>query len=94
MPRKAKVRSNSSRKETRIDDSLRAGRSPEQFAQQAGIGRTTIYLLPDDAKPLHVRIGERLVIVEHPRDWLQRMRERGGVVTKRTKPETVAEATA
>ena len=68
-------RSNSST----ITGSSVAGRSATDFALEAGIGRSTIYTLPADCWPEHVRIGNRIVIVETPAAWLARMRALGGV---------------
>ena len=53
-----------------------AGRSPEDFAKVAGIGRTTLYTLAPEDRPASVKIGRRTVITESPRDWLARMAAR------------------
>jgi hypothetical protein len=64
-------------------DTTVAGRTLERFAEEAGMGRSTFYVLPEDAWPEHVRIGKRIVITETPVAWLRRMKERGGVSTTR-----------
>ena len=60
-----------------------AGRSISEFAQQVGIARATFYLLDQEHKPLSVKIGKRVIVIEPPSDWLRRMAAAGGVKIKR-----------
>lgn len=57
-----------------------AGRGPGPWSKAAGICRATYYNLPDELKPAAVRIGAKVLIVESPLAWLNRMVDRGGVV--------------
>lgn len=55
------------------------------WAPAVGISRAGFYLLPDDCLPKLVRIGQRVIILEEPSDWLERMAARGGVPEARRK---------
>lgn len=57
----------------------RAGRSIPEWAALAGVSRSTFYALPDTHRPRTVKIGKRLVIIESPAEWLERMAKAGGV---------------
>jgi hypothetical protein len=64
----------------------------EYFPGLTGFGSTaTWYVLPDWARPRHFRIGGRVVIIERPTDYMQRLehasRERAiRLGTERRKP--------
>lgn len=53
----------------------RAGWSiPEYFPGLCGFGgRTSFYALPEEARPRHIRVGKRIVIVEAPSAYLDRL---------------------
>lgn len=52
-----------------------------EWCAGAGMGVSTWYTIPKELLPAHVYVGRSLRITEAPRDWLQRMAERGGVPT-------------
>lgn len=56
-----------------------AGRPIPEWASLAGISRSTFYALPAQYRPRTVKIGKRLVIIEGPAEWLDRMARAGGV---------------
>lgn len=51
------------------------------WAPAAGISLSAFYRLPPDCMPRLVRIGQRIIILEEPSAWLERMSARGGVPT-------------
>lgn len=59
------------------------GRTPNQFAKQVGLGRSTLYNLPADCQPDSFKIGKRVVVIEDPATWIARMKARGGTHTVR-----------
>ena len=61
----------------------RAGWSIKQWCPVVGIGRSSFYALPDSAKPHCTTIGNHIVIIEQPSDWLTRIAEVGGISLKR-----------
>lgn len=65
--------------------STAAGRSPEEFSEQAGFSRAKLYTLPREYWPAHVRIGRRVVITEAPAAYLDRMAKLGGVPSRHKK---------
>lgn len=53
------------------------GRSIRAFARAVGLGRTTLYQLPAEQRPRSLRFGRRrVVVVEQPAEWLQRVGRR------------------
>ena len=59
--------------------SAQAGRPIPEWSALAGISRSTYYALPSQYRPRTVKIGKRLVIIESPAEWLERMAKAGGV---------------
>lgn len=55
----------------------------KRWCERAGIGYSTFFTLPQDARPVGAKIGKRFVPTEDPEAWLQRMAARGGVRTTR-----------
>lgn len=51
-----------------------SGFSIEMWCRAVGISRTSEFCLRQEEKPHSVQVGRRRIIIEHPRDWLQRMR--------------------
>lgn len=64
---------------------LPAGWNIPEWVHGCGIARPTYYTLPADCKPTSVKIGKRVIIIESPAAWLERMRARGGVKTAKLK---------
>jgi hypothetical protein len=50
----------------------KAGWSIPAWCEGADLSKSTYYDLPPDVAPQKVRIGARTVIVEAPKDWLER----------------------
>lgn len=44
------------------------------FCRAAGTSKTAIYTMPEHLRPESVAIGRRRVIIEHPADWLRRLK--------------------
>jgi hypothetical protein len=73
----------------------RAGRRPGEFCEEAGFGRSTLYVVPLEFWPEYVKLGDRIIITEEPADWLRRMKALGGVPTiRRPKATETAEQPA
>jgi len=70
-----------------------AGRSLDDFATEVGLSRPYLYTLPDGLFPEGLRFGKRYVVTEDPRAWLSRVKNAGGVPSKRA-GKTVDESAA
>lgn len=66
---------------------LPAGWNLIEWCKSAGFARATYYTIPDAFKPLTVKIGDRLIIIEPPDAYLRRMATRGGVPIPQRKPQ-------
>lgn len=53
----------------------KAGYRISEFAAACGMGRRTIYDLPPELRPKSIKIGHARIIVESPREYLQRLAE-------------------
>ena len=53
----------------------KAGFRVSEFARACGLGRRTIYDLPPEKWPKSIKIGHARIIVESPREYLQRLAE-------------------
>lgn len=60
-----------------------AGRSIKAFAAEAGVCAATIYNLQPEFRPRSTRIGQRVVVIEPPLEWLARIAEMGGARTRK-----------
>ena len=59
------------------------GLSIKEWATQVGIASSSFYLIEPSARPRRVKVGRRVLVVESPREWLERMSRLGSVPTKR-----------
>lgn len=60
--------------------SAKAGWSLSEFTKAACIGRSSLYALiqaKDPRAPAHVHLGRRLIVIERPEAWLQRLAGHG-----------------
>lgn len=62
----------------------RAGWRLRDWLAATSIGRSTFYVLPADIAPRQVRIGKKVVVLEAPASWLDRIARAGGVPKLRT----------
>lgn len=62
----------------------------QQWCPDANIAVSTYFTIPEWLKPRRVKIGKRLIILEAPGDWLERMRKAGGVPSRTKHAKTVA----
>lgn len=53
--------------------SEKAGWSISDYCLLTDIGRTKLYTMPADQQPRSVKVGRRKVIIEPPREYLQRL---------------------
>lgn len=60
-----------------------AGFGVKEWCARVGISRALFYCLPSASKPRFTKVGDRVVIFEHPTDWLSRMAALGGVLIQR-----------
>lgn len=65
---------------TNPERELAPGRSgwsvKEYFPGQTGFGGpTSFHCLPDEMRPRHIRVGNRIVIIEASREYLERLAE-------------------
>lgn len=60
-----------------------AARSVRQFAKACGFSVATFYNLGDADRPKTVKVGIRVLVIESPSEWLQRIGASGGVATRR-----------
>lgn len=60
-----------------------SGFAIRDWCAQVSLGRATFYLLENEAKPRHIRVGKRIIVTESPARWLQRVTNLGGVSLKR-----------
>lgn len=51
-----------------------AGWHVSQFYKAAGTSKTVMYTMPKHLRPESVAIGRRRIIIDHPADWLRRMK--------------------
>jgi hypothetical protein len=49
------------------------GLSIKAWAEQVGIAPSSYYLIDLRVRPRQVRVGRRILIIEPPRAWLERM---------------------
>ena len=56
-------------------DDKRAGWPVKLWIRSVGIGATNFHMkvMGSADEPRHVRLGRRLIIIEQPADWLERM---------------------
>lgn len=63
------------------ESSTGAGQSVKEWAEDAGIGASTFYTIPQEQRPHSVNIGRRKIITEPAPEWLKRVAAQGGVKT-------------
>lgn len=62
-----------------VSPSPTAGLGIQEWARAAGIAYSTYYIIPAHLKPRHVKIGRKVIVLERPIDWLERVAKLGGV---------------
>lgn len=61
------------------------GRSVRAFAQLCGFSVATLYKLDDKLQPRSTYLGRRRIVIESPREFMERISAAGGARTFRTK---------
>ena len=62
------------------------GLSIREWSSQVGIAASSFYLIEPSARPRQLKVGRRVVVIESPREWLERMSRVGTVPTRRPLP--------
>jgi len=57
----------------KIVEELKAGFAIPEWCLAVGIGRSNFYVLPGQLRPRSVKIGKRHIIIEAPKDYLERI---------------------
>lgn len=60
-----------------------AGFPVKRWCKSAGISRATFYQLPAEFQPNQTKVGDRRIVFEPARDWLERISQAGGVPIQR-----------
>ena len=56
----------------------RAGWRLRDWLAATSVGRSTFYVLPAEIAPRQVRLGKKVVVIEAPAAWLDRVAKAGG----------------
>ena len=56
-----------------MSSEAKAGFSIREWCPAVGMGRSTFYVLPLELRPKTVKLGKKHLVIESPRDYLDRI---------------------
>jgi len=67
-----------------MDKAIKRAAEPDvwtlsEWTAATRISRAMFYVISEELRPAHTRIGRRVLVTEAPRAWLERMAARGGI---------------